>query len=428
MAVTVDYNDLVNTIPTEGVYGIYNRFIARITTSETAKFKTSYRIRLTIYDETAYQSTTYISDVEVNNQTDKIGIINPVQSLRERWYKGNFNSDILETNNKYAYTKVKIEVGESYADTADIPATFRGYGTSDVFYFYNGYEPLNQNYRKLNYREANWYSDTPIKLPTVQKTNYVSEGDSFVMSCPSEIIGTFAGADTYKIADIVWKSYTVDGIPVDTDTIDLSVRPSLSGKLGYWSYNVVPIMYGTPDVYFQNPVVDSVEVYFTLEPLEGGLGIATEVITFRRAICNPKYPKYRLRWLNRYGAEDYLNFINRTSQTLRVTQGKIINSDNIDYNATDYESISNVENPNMIPFGKTSRIQWQLSSDYLNQEQVDSLVDLYKSSKVLMYDENNEAIPVIVQDTSYKIEDIKNQLYQVSVTLLEANREPNQIQ
>lgn len=428
MAVTVDYNDLVNTSPTHGVYGIYNRFIARITTSETAKFKTSYRIRLTVFDESLYQLTSFVSEVEVNNQTDKIGIINPVKQLRERWFKGNFNSDILETNNKYAYTKVKIEVGESYADTADIPPTFRGYDEEDVFYFYNGYEPYNQDYRELNYRETNWYDTTPIKLPLVQKTNYVGQNDTFVMSCPSEIIGNFFGFDTYRIADIVWKSYTVDGIPVDTTTIDLSSSPSLSGKLGYWSYNVVPTMYLTPATYFQNPVIDYIEVYFTLEPLEGGTGIETEKITFRRAVCNPKFNRYRLRWLNRYGAEDYLNFINRTNKTLRITQGKNIISDNINYDSTSYEDITNVENPDIITFGKSSRIEWKLSSDYLTQEQIDSLVDLYKSTKVLMYDENDEAIPVIVRDTSFKIENIKNNLYQISVTLFEANREPNQIQ
>jgi len=187
-------------------------------------------------------------------------------------------------------------------------------------------------------------------------------------------------------------------------------------------------MYITPAAYFQNPAVDYIEVHFTLEPTEGGLGILTEKITFKRAICNPKFNRYRLRWLNRYGAEDYLNFINRTNKTIRITQGKNIISDNINYDSTTYEDISNVESPDIITFGKSSRIEWQLSSDYLTQEQIDSLVDLYKSTKVLMYDENDEAIPVIVRDTSFKIEDIKNDLYQISVTLFEANREPNQIQ
>lgn len=426
MAVTADYNDIVNANPTYGIYGIYNNFIVRITTGETTKFKTSYRIKITIYETTAYQSTSIEKDIEVNNQTSKIGIINPVQTLRERWFSGSFASDVLETFNSNAYTKIKIEIGESYADALDEPATFRGYDTSDVFYFYNGYEPVSQNYRKLNYREEEWYDTTPIKLPVVQTTNYVSEQDSLVLSAPSEILGNFGSLDTYDLINVIWNSYTVDGIPVDTTTIDLSARPSLTGNLGYWSYNVVPVMYSVGN-YFNNPVVEYVEVYFEYEAGEGG-SVDTELVRFYRNQCIPKYNRYRLRWLNRYGADEYLNFISKAEKTLNVTAGKNVVSDNIDYNATSYEAITNIENPNLIEYGKSSQIQYTINSDYLTQEQVDALTDLYKSPKVLMYDEDDNPIPVIVQDRTYKIVDLSNELAKVSVRLLEANREPNQIQ
>lgn len=426
MAVSADYNDIVNANPTYGIYGIYNNFIVRLTTDETIKFKTSYRLKITIFDETAYQSTSILKDIEVNNQTDKIGIVNPVQTLRERYFSGDFASDILETFNSKAYTKVKIEVGETYATLAEDPATFQGYDTEDVFYFYNGFESDDQNYRQLNYRDANWYDTTPIKLPSVQKTNYVSEEDSLVLSAPSEIQGNFGGLDTYNLINIIWNSYTVDGIPVDTTTIDLSARPSLSPYLGYWSYNVTPTMYGV-GTYFNNSVVEYVEVYFQYEPTEGGF-INTELIRFYREKCISKYKRYRLRWLNRYGADEYLNFIAKAEKSLRVAAGKNIVSDNIDYNASSYAAISNTEDPNLIEFGKSGQISYNINSDYLTQEQVDSLTDLYKSPKVLMYDEDNNAIPVIVQDRTYKIVDLSNELAKVSVNLLEANRDPNQIQ
>src|SRR5210317_1590341 len=103
MAVVVDYGSLD---PELGIYGIYNNFKVRVTTSETAKFKTSYRFKLTIYDGNAYQSDSIAYDVEVNNQTNKIGIVNPVKMLQERWFKGDFiTDDIIRIDNK-AYTKV----------------------------------------------------------------------------------------------------------------------------------------------------------------------------------------------------------------------------------------------------------------------------------------------------------------------------------
>jgi len=425
MAVVVDYGSLD---PELGIYGIYNNFKVRVTTSETAKFKTSYRFKLTIYDGNAYQSDSIVYDVEVNNQTNKIGIVNPVKMLQERWFKGDFiTDDIIRVDNK-AYTKVKIEVGESYADTADIPATFRGYDTLEEFYFYNGYETINQNYRELNYRDPNWYDTIPIKVPLVQKIHTVFEGDRFMFAAPIYINGFFDSLDyNFEIKKLILKSYTVDGIPVDTTTLDLLTLPGFIYSVGYFKYEIIQEMY-KPAIFFNNPVVDRVDVYFEyLDDSEGGI-FNSEIIKFYRDECLPKYDRFRLRWTNRYGADEYMNFVGNHSKTLTISGGKNIISDNTDYNAVSFSDISKTTNPDLISFGKTNKIAWELNSDYLTQEQINALADLYKSPKVLMYDNNDEAIPVIVQDRNYKIDRIENNLVKVTINLLEANTEPNQIQ
>ena len=113
-------------------------------------------------------------------------------------------------------------------------------------------------------------------------------------------------------------------------------------------------------------------------------------------------------------------------EELSVKRGKRIQSDGINYLATDVNSIRDINNPNLQQFSMSSTRKITLRSDYLNQGEVDALVELFKSPIVIMFDDYGTH-PMLVETPNYKITDVKKELYKVEVDLQYANNELQQI-
>lgn len=398
MAATVDYK---NTSPESGIYGVYNDFIVIIDHSGGAVFKLQYQIKVSSVQD----PTVFIE--RVVDPINDVAVVNPVSPMRLKYFKSEYTGQ-TENTAALSFTDIQIEVGEIYADAADEPATFRGYDTENTFYFYNGYE---RGELEVNYRDPNWYNTEPYKLAKVQKTLYLLEDDIELLSIPSNL-NSVTTAKNLLITD-----YDASGTPVaPTTTIDLTVRPDLIG-VGYYNININGVL---------NPGGVYREVQVQWEDLEATF-YDSEIITIYRASCDPRFDRYRLRWVNRYGGEEYLNFSKRSYSTLRIERGKTILTDGINYQATDFDDVKNINNPNYVEFGKTGNDFMRINSDYLNQEQLEALREAYKSPALILFDKDNNTFPVIAEDTSFEIYDIRNGLKSVTINLKMANVEPTQL-
>jgi hypothetical protein len=116
-----------------------------------------------------------------------------------------------------------------------------------------------------------------------------------------------------------------------------------------------------------------VKIRYTAQ-VEGFPTYDSEVITVRRQDCNPKQSNHRLYFVNRYGGDEYQNFTMLSEQSINIKKGKRIQSDGINYKATNFSDIKNINNPNIQEFGNSATRNIVLRSDYLSQIEVDALV------------------------------------------------------
>lgn len=401
MAAVANYNYVDATT---GIYGVYNDFIVIITQSVATGFKLQYQIKVSSVQEPDIFIERIIDPI------DAVGVVNPVTPMQLKFFKSEYTGQTENTATR-SFSDIQIEIGEIYADAADEPATFRGYDTEDVFYFYNGYERGSLD---TNYRDPNWYNTEPYKLAKVQKTLYLQDGDIELLSIPSNL-----GTELTTAQNLIYTDYDSSGAIVGgPTTIDLTLRPDLTG-VGYYNIDINAFVFAVGAV--------RREVYVQWEDSEATF-YDSEVITILLQDCDPKYDRYRLRWVNRYGGEEYLNFTKRSYEDLRIERGKKILTDAINYEATTFSEVKNVNNPNYVEVGQNGQKQFRLNSDYLTQEQIDALQELFKSPAVLMFDKDNVVFPMIVEDTNYEIADIRNGLKSVTVRLSMANIEPTQMQ
>ena len=426
MAASVDYN---NVNPTEGIYGVYNKFIARMTApSKDAgddKLKHSFRVRVTPLNDTSKQiirDFKSVKDVGVAFPTLRANV-NPVEPLRNTFFSFEY-SGISEFTSSLAYSAVTIDIGEVYTTDPEIAPTFRGYDIvqEEGFFFYNGYERFDPiGLIGLNYREPKWYDETPHLLPKVKKTLYLLEGDEEFLSIPSylNVYPEILGSDT-NLKNLVTEIYNGDGTLDTTSTINLRLRPDLSG-VGYWNISAGVNPFNLTDGQYA-------EVYaqWVTDGKEAGLLVDSERITVKRLKCKPKDDNFRLRWINRYGGLEYQNFQLKTDRSIQIKRGKKISSTGIDYDAATFADISNINNPNLKEFGTSYVTKFKLRSDFLTQEELNALQEAFVSSKVAIVD-GLEEIPVIVEDSSYRILDVKQKLQKVEINVRLANFEPNQV-
>ena len=403
MAVSVNYN---NASPELGIYGAYNPFMVLINyTSASPVYYLTYKIKVT-----ALNNTTVV-EKPVSPTSGNFAQVNPLELIKEAFFKSEYNGT-TEHSQSFSYSQIKIEVGASFSTAQADPPTFAGYTESDTFYVYNGYE-LQPTV--LNYRDPAWYDTFPTKLPKVKKTLHLLENDIELLSFPSKIpdsTGTVLDA-----SDLITRYYDSSNSLLSTSTIDLTVRPDLTGT-AYWNIN---INYAFP----ATALYSKSKIRYA-----GGEGSAdSEEITIYREECNPKQDRYRLYFINRYGGAEYENFTLAATTSYNIKKGKQIQSDGINYKATTFADIQNINNPNLQEFGNSTSKNITIRRDYFKtQEEVDSLAELFKSAVVIMFDAVNTAFPMIVETSNYDQDLISQNLYKVDVRLLYANNELQQIQ
>lgn len=402
MACTATYNTASETL---GHYGIYNDFYVFIENTSGSTTNLKFRIRVTDAD-----SNQYTVDVVPNAAND--AITNPLIRLRDTYFKGEW-FDFGEAVNAEGWNTVQIEVGEISGD----PATFQGYDTDDTFYFYNGYSKDKQ--QQLNYREPSWYDTTPYLLPKVKKEIYVLEDDIEVLTIPNPL--TPSNGNTYYATEINWTYKNAAGATTSTATVDLTLRPTFSSNpTGYWQFNIntATLHNGT------NASAEITVTWDTGEPAE----VTSETIILYPQVCQQKFNPYRLAWINRYGGWEFENFQMLATESIQIARGKKILGTGVDYDATTFATIKDVDNPQMSEFGKSYERRFKIRSNWLNQDSLDALEEAYTSPKVLMYDEDDNLFPVIVEESTYEIQDVRQGVKKVEMTVSIANRQPYQLQ
>ena len=398
-----------NTNPDIGIYGLYNPFAVIISNDGTARENLTFRIRVSIDG---------IADTEVIRDVTPIGqavVVEPFKLLQDTFFESNFDFLSLSPN---SFNLVKIEVGQTSSATAIVPPTFQGYVSAQEksFYVYNGYEnkPV-----AINYRDFYWYSFEPIKLPKIKQDISLLTNDGENLSYPNQFRGFYDSTDSILTAtNVITTFHRLNGSEITGTATDVAiVEPT---AIGYARQNLNLLDASIPAAASSWKIL----IRYTNEE---DVTFDSEIITVRRQDCNPKQSNHRLYWVNRYGGDEYQNFTMLSEQSLNISKGKRIQSDGINYKATTFTDIQNINNPNIQEFGNSATRNIVLRSDYLSQIEVDALAELYKSAIVVMFDDDGTH-PMVVTTTSYRIVSVQQELYKVEVNLQYANNELMQIQ
>ena len=415
MAIAVDYGV---TDPEIGRFGLYNDFFVRISRTGSTVYKLKYRIRVSIPNTTIE----LIKDV---NPINEVSIVNPVSSLKDLFFKtqlvGTNGAGIVPLDSggggvaDRSYNKVRIQIGEFYATTADDAPTFVGYGSDKTLYFYNGFETdINQN-SYSNWRPANLYNTAPFKIPLVNKNNYLLPTDIFFPSIPSEINTPVQEEGGGGIADLVSLEYThydKDGNTISSGNFGLGGR--YGSNLGYWT-----IALGREQIFY--PSNWEYSTFYAIWEDQDRAQYLSETFNTRIAECDPKYDRFRLRWFNKYSGFEYFNFTKKSKHTINLDSGKEIRSNGVDYTSTNFAGIKYPAVPELREVGKSATTTYTLNSDWINEEEQAALKDMYLSPNTIMFDKDNRIYPVILKDKSYEITDIRDGKVKISVNLMVAN-------
>jgi len=405
-----------NTNPDIGIYGLYNPFAVIISNDGAARANLTFRIRVSIDG---------IADTEVVRDVTPIGqavVVEPFKLLQDTFFESNFDFLALSPN---SFNLVKIEVGQSSSPTVvppaegdPVPPTFQGYVSAQEksFYVYNGYE--NQPVA-INYRDFYWYNFEPIKLPKIKQDISLLTNDTENLSYPNQFRGFYDSTDSILTAtNVITTFHRLNGSEITGTATDVAIGEPTA--IGYARQNLNLLDASIPAAASSWKIL----IRYTSEE---DVTFDSEIITVRRQDCNPKQSNHRLYWVNRYGGDEYQNFTMLSEQSLNITKGKRIQSDGINYKATTFTDIQNINNPNIQEFGNSATRNIVLRSDYLSQIEVDALAELYKSAIVVMFDDDGTH-PMVVTTTSYRIVSVQQELYKVEVNLQYANNELMQIQ
>jgi len=415
MAAVVDYGV---ADPTVGRYGLYNPFLIRITRTGGTVFKLKYRINITVPDTT-------INITKDVDPIDLVSIVNPLEPLKGQFFETQLvgNNGVgqvpLDTAGGCAdksYNRVRIQVGEVYATAANLPATFVGYTSDTTIWVYNGFDDVPTTESYSNYRPDNTY--TPLfSIPLVNKNVKLLDDDIAFLSLPSEIntpLNEEGGGGLLILLRLYYTHYNSSGDVLDAGNFGLYERYGAYENRGYWT-----IQYGTNQVFY--PERWAYSTYYAEYVDAENNYYNTETFNVYKQECDPKYDRYRLRWFNKYSGFEYFNFTKKSSQTLNVTKGKEVRTSGINFDATNFSSMKYPSIPELREVGKSSTTTFTINSDYINAEEQLALKDLYLSPNVVMFDKDNNIYPVILQDSSFEITDIRDGLVKVSVKLRLAN-------
>ena len=399
--------------PSLGIYGIYNDFYVRITNDvEAVKFKFKYVIEISV------NGTTISEEIEVR-AIDEVSVVQPFEILKDLWFKCQvvgLNGDLLDDPNsveiaQFGLRKCEIRAGMLYADTADSQPTFRGFDSGvDIIRFYNGYENLNisnETVNYSNYMDVGWTGTGEIKLNHTILNRKIGatlddENKVFAASHFKDENG-----DLVTLNAVVTDSYNSSGVLINQD-----IDPIAAGDLGYYVYNF-------PKTIPPTTGLERLEVYFRYTLNAGN--VFSEKISFTSFECD-KFERYRIRWFNRYGAFEYLNANGLFESSVSTSGGKEILTDGIDPTATEFGKIKTIARPALRNFGKTKEVTYSLSTNFLTREEQLGLAEIIESPNILLYDPENNIIPVICTDNRFKIIDVQQELVKYQLNFKSADQ------
>lgn len=407
MAATVDYN---NPNPEKGIYGAYNNFVAMIDTDTSNPKNLTYEVTVSALND----GTTATRSVSPIGTT---AIVEVFKLMQDSFFKTEYNG-FTEHVQIYGFSKVDVTVQEYSSTSNDTPPTPTGSPVTNRFYVYNGYE---EQPVALNYRDPSWYNTTPIKLPKVKKEIFTLPDDVELLTFPSDMERIDGD---YEAKYLMVTFYDSDGSVVSSFDIDLrSPQRSIAlNSFGYWNVNINAFFFPDGAVYSTSKIR-----YETFDG-ESYPYVDSELITNFRAKCSPKNERYRLYWVNRYGGAEYQNFTLAASTKYMSKKGKRIQSDGINYAASNFAEIKNINNPNIQEFGGSVTKEITIRSDYFTtQGEIDSMAEVLKSPALIMFDDDNTAHPMVLKNTNYDRDLLTEGLVKMELTLEYANNEFKQI-
>ena len=124
------------------------------------------------------------------------------------------------------------------------------------------------------------------------------------------------------------------------------------------------------------------------------------------------YPRARICWLNSLGGRDYWNFEMKAEETIDAT-GQTFYQTEVDFSGTTPVVLSNDTTQNWLKGGtrqynRSIKTKWQITSDFLTQEDVEFLKGIVKSSQTWVYiGEEDFPFTCRVSEQSYTVKTIK---------------------
>jgi hypothetical protein len=183
-------------------------------------------------------------------------------------------------------------------------------------------------------------------------------------------VGTLGGV----IADrIIYSGSTGNG------TYFLSSSESSSGQID--DYPIGPLQ-------SEFPLSTTGLTFYTIQPYNGGTALGSKVRY--DVVCEQKYPNIRIKWKNRFGQFDWLNFnmINRQSisTTKRTYQPQLGSWESSTFSYQAYDSA-------MLDYIVDTKQTLQVNTDWLDEDYNDILKQLMVSDEIYwVYNESTAAV------------------------------------
>lgn len=135
------------------------------------------------------------------------------------------------------------------------------------------------------------------------------------------------------------------------------------------------------------------------------------------------YPRARVAWLNSLGGRDYWNFTMKAEETINAGSDDFYQTE-VNWSATTPVQLTDDTTQNWLrggvrQYNRAVRTKWQITSDFLTQEQVEFLKGIVKSSQTWVYI-GQEDFPYTckVSEESYTVKTIKQvKLYTANFVL-----------
>ena len=164
-----------------------------------------------------------------------------------------------------------------------------------------------------------------------------------------------------------------------TGTYFLSSSTSTSGQIDDY-----PI--GPSQTNF--PISTTGLTYYTIQPYNGGTALGNKI--YYNIVCEQKYPNVRIKWKNRFGQFDWLNFnmVNRQSisTTKRTYQPQLGSWEGSTFSYQSYDSA-------MLDYIVDTKQTLQVNTDWLDEDYNDLLKQLMVSDEIYwVYNETTGAV------------------------------------